>query len=132
MNYLCTSFCDHRGICNIVSQTKLTIICALCKAINQVCGHPIKLHLLICLVSTIVWYNEPNRPKNHTSNPFTICKNGKLHFNPGLSIFWNSIFMNKFRNEFEYYVGIFILAQDVHMYNTHIQHNMHNHTLYSQ
>ena len=40
--------------------------------------------------------------------------------------------MNKFRSELEYYVGIFISAIHIHMYNTYIHHNMPNYTLYSQ
>ena len=44
-------------------------------------------------LSTVVWYNKPNRSKNHTSSPFIISflQNGKPFFSPEILIFITSI-----------------------------------------
>ena len=65
------------------------------------------------LLSTVVWYNNPNKCKNHTSNPFItyIRKNGKLSFQPWDSNILNFyLFTNEFRIKFEYSVYSFLFS----------------------
>ena len=64
---------------------------------NQVHERPINLHLLynMSFLSTIVWYNKPNRSKIiQVIHLLLVCCLQKLFScNPGISIFWNSIYL---------------------------------------
>ena len=66
---------------------------------NQLRGWQLKLHLLIAMSSIhcSVIYNKPNKPKNHTSNPFISYllfyrMENKLFVNPGNLIFQISMY----------------------------------------
>ena len=66
------------------------------QVINQVCGRPIKLHLQICLFyplqcDIIILAGIKITQAIHLL--LDICKNGKLFFNPGISIFRISIYL---------------------------------------
>ena len=73
----------------MISQAKLTITCVLHIIINQVWWR------MVYFLSTVVWYNKPDRYKNYTSNS-CICKSGQPFFNPGVLIFQIYLFTIEF------------------------------------
>ena len=80
----------------LISQTKLTITCALHIVINQVCERLIKLYMLICLFYPLQYDIISLTDLKITQVIhllLDICKNGKPFFNLGISIFRISVYL---------------------------------------